>query len=297
MPRDQGTKAGYTTTVNYSAAQVEKIDTGDATLALRRFGSGPALLLVHGFPLHGYTWRRVLPALSRDHTCYVVDLAGMGDSEWSRATDFTWEGHARRLKVLMDRVGVQRYGTIGQDTGGTIARCVALVDGARVDRLVLINTEMPGHRPPWIRLYQWHIRLIPGAPLLLRQLLRSNAFVRSGMGFGGCFHDLALIEGEFREQFITPYIESARRTDGMARYLTGLHWNTVDGLRQKHAELRMPVMLVWGEDDPTFPIALAREMALQFMPKAQLVSVPNAKLLVHEERPEEVAREVLTFLG
>ena len=50
MPRDQGTSAGDTTTVNYSAAQVEKIDTGDATLALRRFGNGPALLLVQAEP-------------------------------------------------------------------------------------------------------------------------------------------------------------------------------------------------------------------------------------------------------
>jgi pimeloyl-ACP methyl ester carboxylesterase len=196
----------------------------------------------------------------------------------------------------MDRVGVQRYSTVAQDTGGTIARCLALLDGARVDRLVLINTEIPDHRPPWIQLYQWQMRLIPGAPLFFRQLLRSNAFVRSGMGFGGCFHDLALIEGEFREQFITPYIESARRTDGMARYLAGLHWSTVDGLRQRHAELGMPVMLVWGEDDPTFPIALARKMAEQFPDSRGLVAIPRAKLLPHEERPELVAEAVAPFL-
>jgi len=283
--------------MSYSAAVVEKIDVGDATLALRRFGSGPALLMVHGFPLHGTTWRRVLPALSSRHTCYVVDLAGLGDSEWTGATDFSWQGHARRLKVLMDRVPVRRYGAIAQNTGATIARCLALVDGARVERLVLINTEIPGHRPPWIPLYQWLMRLVPGAPLLFRQLLRSNAFVRSGMGFGGCFHDLERIEGEFREQFITPYVESARKTDGMARYLTGLTWETVDGLRHRHAELRMPVLLVWGEDDPTFPIALARKMAEQFPDCRGLVAIPRAKLLPHEERPELVAEAVVPFLG
>jgi hypothetical protein len=42
---------------SYAAAPVEKVGAGDATLALRRFGSGPPILLVHGFPLHGYTWR------------------------------------------------------------------------------------------------------------------------------------------------------------------------------------------------------------------------------------------------
>jgi pimeloyl-ACP methyl ester carboxylesterase len=225
-----------------------------------------------------------------------VDLAGLGDSEWTGATDFSWEGHARRLAVLMKHAGVERFGAIAQDTGATIARCLALRNDARVDRLVLINTEIPGHRPPWIPLYQWLMRLVPGAPLLFRQLLRSDAFVRSGMGFGGCFCDLSLIEGEFREHFITPYVESAERTDGMARYLTGLYWDTVDRLLQRHAGLRMPVLLVWGKHDPTFPMALARKMAEQIPDCRGLVAIPRAKLLPHEERPDLVAEAVAPFL-
>src|SRR5262245_59532686 len=135
-------------TETYRSVPVEKIRTGDATLALRRFGSGPALLFVHGFPLHGYTWRKVLKDLSQHYTCYVPDLAGKGDSEWDSSTDFRWEGHTRRLKALMDNVGAARYSVIAQDTGGTVARCLAIADAARVERMVLINTEMPGHRPP-----------------------------------------------------------------------------------------------------------------------------------------------------
>lgn len=282
--------------LDYAAAPVEKIDTGDAVLALRRFGSGPALLLVHGFPLHGYTWRQVLPALAQQHTCYVADLAGMGDSEWSGATDFGFEGHARRLQRLADRLGLQRYSVMAQDTGATMARCLALMDGARVERLVLINTEIPGHRPPWIPLYQWQMRWMPGAEALFRILLRSPWFLRSGMGFGGCFTDMSLIEGDFHDQFIRPFLESARRTDGMKRYLAGLYWDPVDALRERHAELRMPVLLLWGEDDPTFPTPLAREMTKQ-IPDCRFVAIPGAKLLVHEERPREVTQVALPFLA
>ncbi|HUP92690.1 MAG TPA: alpha/beta hydrolase [Solimonas sp.] len=286
-----------TPSADYLAAPIERIDTGDATLALRRFGSGPALVLVHGFPLHGYTWRNVLPELSKHFTCYLPDLAGKGDSGWSAATEFTWAGHARRLKALLDHAGVQRYSLVAQDTGATIARRLALDDATRVDRLALINTEMPGHRPPWIRLYQWQMRLVPGAQYVFRQLMRSDTFLRSGMGFGGCFHDLSLIEGDFRAHFVTPYVESAHRTSGMARYLMGLHWDFVDSLRQHHAELKVPVLLVWGEDDPTFPVALARQMASQFPDCRGLVAIPKAKLLPHEERPAEVAQALRGFLS
>jgi pimeloyl-ACP methyl ester carboxylesterase len=41
----------------YATAAVERHELGDATLAVRRFGNGPALVLIHGFPVHGYTWR------------------------------------------------------------------------------------------------------------------------------------------------------------------------------------------------------------------------------------------------
>jgi pimeloyl-ACP methyl ester carboxylesterase len=56
------------------------------------------------------------------------------------------------------------------------------------------------------------------------------------------------------------------------------------------------VLLVWGEDDPTFPIARARAMAGQFRDCRGLVAVPRARLLLHEERPEAVAAAALPFL-
>lgn len=279
----------------YAAASVERVDTGDAVLPLRRFGTGPALLFVHGFPLSGFTWRYLLPALSQHYSCYVPDLAGMGDAEWNDTTDFSWDGHARRLKRIADHLGLQRYSVIAQDTGASFARCLALMDGARVEKLVLLNTEIPGHRPPWIPFYQMLMRKLPGATAAFRVLLRSRTFLRSPMGFGGCFNDLSLIDGDFHAQFVAPYIESAQRTDGMRRYLADLYWETVDAFRQRHAELRMPVLLLWGEDDPTFPISLAREMAQQ-IPHGKFVSIAKAKLLLHEEQPLKTSEALLEFL-
>ena len=282
-------------THDYFDAPVERIDTGTARLPCRRFGSGPPLLLVHGFPLSGFTWRKVLPALAARHTCWVPDLPGMGDSEWTDETDFSFPGQGRTLKALVDRLGLDRYGVVAQDTGGTFARYLALADRARVAKLVLINTEMPGHRPPWIPLYQF-LMSVPGAIAAFGVLLRSRTFLRSGMGFGGCFDDLGLIDGEFHEQVVAPLLRSPRRMEGMARYLRGATWQPVDALATEHARLTMPVALVWGADDPTFPLALARRMATQF-PNARVIEVAGARLLAHEEKPDEVARAVLDFLG
>lgn len=284
------------TTQMFYGQPAEVADLGPTQLAWRRYGSGPPLLLVHGFPLSGFTWRRVLPSLAPHFTCYVPDLPGLGESEWTASTDFTWMGQARTLQAFADHLGLDRYRVMAQDTGGTFSRCLASIDGARVERLAVINTEMPGHRPPWIPLYQALLAL-PGTPAAFRRLMRSQAFLLSAMGFGGCFTNPRLIGGDFHEHVITPLIHSPRRLEGMRRYLRELRdWSVVDALPRLHAGLSMPVQLIWGADDPTFPIRHAREMVRQ-LPHGSLVEIPGARLLVHEEKPEEVARAALEFFG
>ena len=63
-----------------------------------------------------------------------------------------------------------------------------------------------------------------------------------------------------------------------------------------HALITSKVHFVWGADDQTFPVSLARSMLTQ-LPHASLVEIPGAKLLPHEEKPDEVAREILSFFA
>ena len=73
---------------------METVDVGTAQLAYRREGSGPALLLIHGWPLTGATWRKVLPRLAERFTCIVPDSPGLGDTRWSDAHDFGFASQA-----------------------------------------------------------------------------------------------------------------------------------------------------------------------------------------------------------
>ena len=137
---------------------------------------------------------------------------------------------------------------------------------------------------------------LPGTLTSFSLLMRSRAFLRSGMGFGGCFSNLDLIDGDFHAHFVAPLLREPKRLQGMRLYLKSLKWDVVDALVQNHARLTMPVQLIWGADDPTFPVSRAREMVQQ-LPDGRLVEIPGAKLLVHEEKPDEVARAALAFLG
>ncbi|MBK6532203.1 MAG: alpha/beta hydrolase [Deltaproteobacteria bacterium] len=82
---------------------------------------------------------------------------------------------------------------------------------------------------------------------------------------------------------------------GPRREVVGRPRGIVDDLATEHAKLRAPVLFVWGEDDVTFPIDLARTMVGQIPDCRGLRAVPGASLLVHEEKPDAVAEHALAF--
>lgn len=275
-------------------APIRHIKVDDTTFALRCFGKGPVLLLIHGFPLSGFTWRHILLGLSAHFTCYVPDLPGLGDSMWQDNTDFNFVAQASRLKKMMDILEISKYSIIAQDTGATIARCLTLQDSQRVQKLVMINTEISFHRPPWVVEYQI-LTKIPGVALIFQQLLRSRTFLKSSLGFGGSFQNIALMNDEFLQQFITP-LSDKTRLRGLISYLNGIDWDVVDGLAVQHQTIGQPVLLLWGENDLTFPLTYAEKMLPEF-PDAILKSIPDCKLLPHEEKPDMALVALLEFLG
>src|SRR3990172_1713413 len=97
------------------------LDAGDATLCYRKAGGGPALVLLHGFPLSGLTWRRLVPQLSQRFTCYAFDLIGLGDSTSRDAADFSSPGQGRVVQQALRQLGVSSYALLGNDTGGRVA--------------------------------------------------------------------------------------------------------------------------------------------------------------------------------
>jgi pimeloyl-ACP methyl ester carboxylesterase len=270
-------------------------DIGHCRMAYRTIGSGEPLLMIHGFPLHGMTWRHVAPALAERFTCHLIDLPGAGETRCTPDTDFGFKAQARSVKAFADALGLTRYSLVAHDTGATIARQLAIIDPGRVKALVAIGTEIPHHRPPWIQVFQACSGL-PGFLSMTRANMRSDLFLRSSMGFGGVFSDLGLLRGEFHDLFIEPVIRSAERAAGQRNFLRGIDWKLVDSLAEGHATIEAPVLLIWGEDDPIFPLPLAKAMVPQFRHCRGLEVVRDAKTFVHEERPEIVARLCLDFL-
>lgn len=272
------------------APDVSHIDVGRAQLAHFRFGAGPSLVFVHGWPLHSATYRAVVPALAERFTCHLIDLPSAGRSTVAAGAPLTLHDYAESLRRAIDALGLDRYVLVAHDSGAGIARFLAAHDSRAVG-LVLGDTEIPGFTPAIIRLYQATLR-VPGGTAIVRRLLSVAAVRRSPIGFGGCFTDPRFVDGEFGDWFVRPLLEDDRYFEAQLGLLRALRQSEVNQLADAHRAIRVPVRFVWGTDDPIFPIARARPMKDQLAGPVEWFELAGARAFHHEDRPAEFARHV-----
>jgi haloalkane dehalogenase len=273
------------------------LTVGASTIAYRTVGNGTPLVFITGWPFHSVTYQRLVPFFAEHFQCILLDSPGLGLTEWSEETDFTFPGQSKTFGMFLNKLGIENYFLIAHNTGATIARLMAAEHGRRLHGFAILNTEIPHERPPWFPLYA-RLMQLPGSASLFRLPLRSPLFLKSPMGFGGCYSDSSLINTSFIKSYIQPLLEDARRLEGAMRYLSiGLDFDLIDALPQIHARIESPVHMIWGKDDPTFSIAGARRMVREFPHCTGLTEIEKGKLLAHEEFPEQVARAALRSFG
>ena len=123
--------------------QAAEIDTGETSIFARWSGSGPPVLLLHGFPQTLLMWRGVAPLLTRHFTVVCADLRGYGRSGCPISTadhaPYSKRAMARDMVVVMERLGFPRFSVAGHDRGGRVAYRLALDHPDRVERLAVLD--------------------------------------------------------------------------------------------------------------------------------------------------------------
>ena len=121
------------------------IDCGGLDIQVATGGSGPALLLLHGFPQTHAMWHAVGPALARDFTVYAPDLRGYGASGKPPGTEpYSFRHMAADQIALLDHFGVDRCHVVGHDRGGRVAHRLAL-DAPDLVQTLTVMDIVPTH--------------------------------------------------------------------------------------------------------------------------------------------------------
>lgn len=120
-----------------------EVQTEETSIFLCRFGSGPAVLLLHGFPQTHLMWRHVAPLLARRFTVICPDLRGYGRSGCPPSAPdhapYAKRAMAKDMVSVMGKLGFPRFSVAGHDRGGRVAYRLALDHQERVERLAVLD--------------------------------------------------------------------------------------------------------------------------------------------------------------
>jgi pimeloyl-ACP methyl ester carboxylesterase len=266
------------------------LDVGTGEVAHRVAGHGPDVLFVHGWPVSGATFRTLLPHLTDHVTCHLIDLPGTGSSRHATGAPLSISTHIDAVRRTLDLLGLDDVAVVGHDSGGLIARH-ALAGDPRLRAMGLIDTEMSTGSSWKFRTFLAG-RKVPGFGAALGWLAGQPRLRRSRLVLGDAFADPSHLDGEFDELFLQPLHRSAEHREANMRILRTFDYRFVRELAGLHERIRVPVVLVWGEQDRFFPIDRAERMVAEF-DDARLVRIAGAGLFAHEERPADVARALL----
>lgn len=221
------------------------LDVGAGEVAYRSVGSGPDVLFVHGWPVSGATFRKLLPHLADQVTCHVIDLPSAGSSRFDADTPLSVDRHIESVRRVIDLLELDDVAVVGHDSGGMIARH-AVVGDPRLRSMGLINTEQP-HGLSWRFKSFIAARHTPGFAGALGWAAGQPRLRRNPLVLGGAFADSSLLDGEFDEFFLAPLHESKERRDAATKVLRTFDAHHVGDLGAIHQRIDVPVQLVWGD--------------------------------------------------
>jgi pimeloyl-ACP methyl ester carboxylesterase len=271
-------------------------------LAYDRAGSGPAVVLLHGWPGDRTDFRRVVPLLTAGADIVAPDLRGFGESDkhdQPPAHAYSAAAQARSVAGLIAELGLRRPVLAGYDVGSRIVQAVA-IDFPERTRAIVIAPPLPGAGnrvfTPQAQQEFWYqafhqldlaTELIDGRPAAVRAYLRHFWTHWSGPAFTPAEPDL--------DRLVSRYASPGAFTASIGWYRAGA--GTVARSAGERApapgdRIATPATVLWPEHDPLFPPAWSDRMA-EFFAAAELRRVGGAGHFVPLEAPEAFAAALL----
>ncbi len=287
---------------SFGSSQVE---VSGNTIFVRRNGSGPPILMVHGFPRTSLMWRFLAPELAENHTVICVDLRAYGGSGTPPSTDdhfpYSKRAMAKELVEVMDKLGFPTFALIGHDRGGRVSYRLALDHPKNVERLAVFDVipileawsrsdaRFAQTYWPWILLSQKEPlpeSYLLGAP----EAVFHNPFGQGSFG------------PEILEEYVQTYRNRARVHGICEEYRAAATIDVEHDRADKEAgrQIECPMLHLWAEGGPldTFyakdggPLGIWRQWA----PRAHGQAMKGGHFFP-EENPDDTAVLVKQFLS
>jgi haloacetate dehalogenase len=291
--------------VLFSGFLLEDIPTKGALIRTLRAGSGPPLLLLHGFPETHVTWHKIATRLAERFTVVLADLRGYGDSSkpdgGARHVNYSFRAMAEDQLEVMRHLGHERFYVGSHDRGARTAHRLCLDHPEAVRRVCFMDIV------PTLRMYRdtsqefatkymWWFFLIQKAPLPEHMIgadpeffLNQNFGVLNGTP--GALTDAAI--REYKRCFSTPEAIHAICEDFRASAEIDLEMDEAD--EKAGNKVQVPVLALWAAKGTVGKLWNVLDVWRQHAKAPVEGRALNAGHFLPEEQPEEVLDEFLRF--
>ncbi len=237
--------------------EYRRVDVAGMTVSYAIRGSGPPLLLLHGYPENHLMWRHVAPVLARDHTVVLADLRGYGDSG-KPVPDAAGNLYSKRFMArdqvgLMRQLGFGQFQLVGHDRGARVAHRLALDHPDNVTRLAVLDIVPTRHvlgnvtRAMATTYYHWFFLTVPNA--IPEHMIAADpsywvrSFISPLLGEG------ASIEPEVMEDYIRCFGDPGTIAGSCGDYRAGASTDLLldEETFASGQKIECPVLALWGE--------------------------------------------------
>lgn len=261
-----------------------RVDVGDTTLAVLVGGpvDAPPVVLLHGYSADRVVWTRFARHLVRDHRVVVPELAGHGASGFAPGLGYSAAAQARRVAAVLDDLDLDRAHVAGNSMGGFVAATLAVEHPDRVSSLLLSDAVGVTSPEP------------SEAELLIRQ--GRNPFLLDDVASFPAFYAMTMARPPFLPGFLRAAIAAdyVARREELAEVFANFHG--VGTLDERLGEVRVPTLVMWGEDDRLVHPSTARVWTDGIV-GARSVSYPGVGHMPMLEVPALAAADHRAFLS
>ena len=254
-------------------------------LRIARFGHGPPIVFLHGYPENLQIWSRLAPLLADRFEVIAFDWPGMGYSdEWPGGA--TPQLLANRLRTILIELNLQQPTIVGMDMGGQPALAFASMYPDQVKRLVVMNSLVFGDEKT-----SWEIRLLRqfGFNRFALRTLPRLIFHRAERTFlrrGECIGE------ELKGDFWTAF--SSRSVRRFISKMCAGYQGAFEQLPGLYEAIRCPTLVLWAECDKHFPVVQATRLQ-QTIPGSTLEIVPTATHWMPLTHASLLAESIVAF--
>lgn len=271
----------------------QQIAANGVSIHVRSAGSGPAVVLLHGYGETGDMWVPMATELARDHTVVVPDLRGLGLSS-KPAGGYDKKTQAGDVAGVLDALGIRRAKVVAHDIGNMVAFEFAAQFPQRVERLVLIDAPVPGVGP-WEEILKnpllWHFRF--GGPDMER-LVAGRERIYLDRFWNEFSANPARFSEAARVHYARLYAQPGAMRAGFAQF-AAFDQDAVNSraFLASGGKLTMPVLAVGGEKSFGPMMATVMRAAATHVTEG---IVPDSGHWIMEENPAATVSLVRAFL-